>query len=230
MEKVQVIPAVIPQSYDDLSSALASLRGVSSTAHIDVCDGRFVPSVSWPVSGDAGEWAETVSQDRGLPFWEDFEFEFDLMVGNPLALALEAIEAGAARAVLHLEAAGFAEAFEALLVDGRAEIWVAGGARLNLEKHLATIGRAAGYQQMGIAKIGYQGQPFEPAALENVRVVRGAFPDLPIAFDGAVSEVTAGAIFSAGASRLVAGSAVALAENPAAAARSIRAAAAAATA
>jgi ribulose-phosphate 3-epimerase len=78
---------------------------------------------------------------------------------------------------------------------------------------------------MGIAKIGYQGQPFDPGSLENVRVVRAAFPDLPIAFDGAVSEATAPEIFAAGAGRLVVGSAIIGAENPRAAARAIEAAA-----
>lgn len=226
MEKNQIVPAVLAESYEDLSVTLARLRGVSGVAHIDVCDGRFVPSVSWPAGGDEGQWRRAVLQEEGLPLWESFEFEFDLMVSKPLALAREAVEAGASRVVLHLESVGYEEAFDALIADGRAEVSLAGGVGVDLSPHLERIGRAAGFQQMGIEKIGYQGQPFSPRALEGVRVVRDAFPELPLSFDGAVSEATAAAIVSAGVERLIVGSAIVRAEDPGAAARAIRRAAA----
>lgn len=222
---LQVVPAVIPESRDDLAENLARLRGVSPVVHVDVCDGKLVPSRSWPVSGDGGEWAAIVDQEEGLPMWESFEFEFDVMAEDPLALANEAIEAGAARIFIHLEASGTADAFASLLADGRAEIWLAGGAGLDLEPYLETIGRAAGFLQMGIEKIGFQGQPFSPRALDNVRAVREAFPELPIAFDGAVSVETAAAIVGAGATRLIVGSAIVGSENPREAAEEIEAAA-----
>jgi pentose-5-phosphate-3-epimerase len=225
MDEIRVVPAVIPESREELASALARLREASSLAHVDICDGRFVARASWPFSGDRGEWAAIVAQEDGLPLWERFEFEFDLMAANPLSLANEAIEAGASRLILHLAAPGAAEAFDALVADGRAEIWLAGGVGEDLAPHLGRIGRAAGFQQMGIEKIGFQGQPFAERALEGVQAVRAAYPDLPIAFDGAVSVETAGAIAAAGASKLVAGSAILKAENARAAAREIRAAA-----
>jgi ribulose-phosphate 3-epimerase len=225
MGDIQVIPAIIPESYDELAAMLARLRDASSLAHVDVCDGRFVARASWPFAGDRGEWAAVVAQDDGLPLWESFEFEFDLMAANPLALANESIEAGASRVILHLAAPGALDAFDALVADGRAEIWLAGGVGEDLAPHLSRIGRAAGYQQMGIEKIGFQGQPFAERALESVRAVRAAHPDLPIAFDGAVSIETAGAIAGAGASKLVAGSSILKAESARAAARDIRAAA-----
>lgn len=231
MPNVQVVPAVIPESCGDLATALAGLRGVSAVAHIDVCDGRFVPRSSWPFSGDAGEWRAAVAQDTGLPLWEDFEFEFDLLAANPLSIALEAIEAGAARVIVHLEAPGALEAFEALRADGRAEVWLAGGVGLDLSPHLEAIGRASGFQQMGITKIGFQGQPFDdesldgPAPCDGVVAIRAAFPELPIAFDGGVSAATAGAIARAGATKLIAGSSILKAEDPRAAAREIATAA-----
>lgn len=225
MQNFEVVPAVIPETFSDLSSALASLRGVAPLAHIDLCDGRFVPRASWPFSGDGGEWADAVSQVAGFPFWEDFSFEFDVMAANPFRLAREAIEAGASRVILHLEAPGALEAFDELLEDGRAEVWLAGGVGLDLSPHLGAIGRADGFQQMGISKIGFQGQPFDPASLDGVRTVRGAIPELPLALDGGVSAETAAAIVKAGALKLVAGSAVLRAEDPAAAIGEIAAAA-----
>jgi ribulose-phosphate 3-epimerase len=225
MAEILIAPAVIPESHDQLVAALAHISDASKIAHIDVCDGRFVRSTSWPVSGDDGSWGKMVVQEMGLPMWERFEFEFDLMAANPLHLAEECIEVGAARLILHLEAPGAIEAFEALLADGRAEVWLSGGVGLDLAPHMALVGRAAGFQQMGIAKIGFQGQPFESACLDAVRAVRAAYPELPIAVDGGVSAETAAEIVAAGATKLVVGSAVMGAEDPRAAAREILAAA-----
>jgi ribulose-phosphate 3-epimerase len=219
--EIPVVPAVIPESAQTLAVSLARLRGASSVVHIDVCDGRLTPEPSWPFSGDRGEWGAIVAQEDGLPLWEVFEFEFDLMVANPLAFAREAVEAGAARVTLHLGAPGAAEAFEALVADGRAGVWLAGGVDVDLDSHRGLVGRAAGYQQMGIRRIGFQGQPFDPAALDAVRAVRAAFPELPISFDGGVSAENAAAIAAAGATRLIVGSSVVRAEDPRAAAREI---------
>jgi ribulose-phosphate 3-epimerase len=221
MTDIRIVPAVIPESREDLAIALAQVVGVSSVAHVDVCDGRFVQSRSWPLEANAGEWERAVAQEEGLPLWERFEFEFDLMVGQPKVLALEAVEAGAARIILHLDAPGTPEAFEALRADGRAEVWLAGGVGLDLAPHLEAIGKADGFQQMGIRKIGFQGQEFDEASLDGVRTVRAAFPELPISVDGAVSADTAREIVEAGATKLVAGSAILRAENPREAAREI---------
>jgi ribulose-phosphate 3-epimerase len=70
---------------------------------------------------------------------------------------------------------------------------------------------------MGIEHEGQQGQPADPRAVELVRALREAHPDLPIQVDGGVNAEHIPALVEAGASRLVAGSAVFGVDNPAAA-------------
>jgi ribulose-phosphate 3-epimerase len=55
---------------------------------------------------------------------------------------------------------------------------------------------------------GFGGQRFEASVLEKVRAVRAARPGLRISIDGGINPSTAGAAVSAGATQLVAGSAV----------------------
>jgi ribulose-phosphate 3-epimerase len=55
---------------------------------------------------------------------------------------------------------------------------------------------------------GFGGQAFEGAVLEKVRAIRTARPDLRISIDGGINPSTAGEAHAAGASQLVAGSAV----------------------
>ncbi len=55
---------------------------------------------------------------------------------------------------------------------------------------------------------GFGGQKFEAAVLEKVRAVRSARPGVRISIDGGINPTTAGAAVAAGATQLVAGSAI----------------------
>ena len=63
-------------------------------------------------------------------------------------------------------------------------------------------------QCMGIARIGYQGQPFDERVLTQINQLRVKYPNLPISVDGGVNIETAALLKQAGATRLVAGSAI----------------------
>ncbi len=63
-------------------------------------------------------------------------------------------------------------------------------------------------QLMGIAHIGTQGQPFDERVIARAREARAKFPKLALAVDGGVSLANARSLLDAGASRLVAGSAI----------------------
>lgn len=65
---------------------------------------------------------------------------------------------------------------------------------------------------MGIATIGRQGEPFDERVIEKIKSIRAKYPDMVISIDGGVSFDTAPELIEAGATRLVAGSAIF--ENP----------------
>ena len=212
---MELAVACIPESFAAWRDFVTRVGSVSETLHLDVCDGKFVGSRSWPITGDGGEWRRFVSQEEGLPGWDDHDFEVDLMVADPGARFREFVEAGFVRVVVHWETLGpdYAENIEPITADGRADIWLAASPETDPSAYLPALGSFAGFQCMGITKVGFQGQPFEERALGVVRTVRAANPSLPIAVDGGVSLATAGAIAAAGATKLVVGSAILKAEN-----------------
>jgi ribulose-phosphate 3-epimerase len=63
-------------------------------------------------------------------------------------------------------------------------------------------------QFMGIAKIGYQGQPFDERVICRIKNLRGAHSEVIISVDGGVNLETAPLLLEAGADRLVVGSAI----------------------
>src|SRR3989344_3349064 len=81
---IKIIPAIMPDSYDDLVQKAGRVRGHVPLAHIDIMDGVFVRSKSWPyttggVKKDAHFFALS-AQDEGMPFWEALDYEIDFMI------------------------------------------------------------------------------------------------------------------------------------------------------
>ena len=84
----EIIPAILVREFHELKSTLSRLVGVAETVQIDFCDGVYVPSKTWPYTQGITEEGEPVDNDfqkiineeEGMPFWNDFEFEFHLMV------------------------------------------------------------------------------------------------------------------------------------------------------
>ena len=61
---------------------------------------------------------------------------------------------------------------------------------------------------MGIAKIGFQGEPFDERVLEKIKDFRDEYVDVTISVDGGVSLESAPRLVEAGVNRFVVGSAL----------------------
>ena len=100
----EIIPAIIPESFEDLKDKMALINGLTGIVQIDICDGKFVPSKSWPYVGDHDAmYRRVTTEEEGFPFWESMDFEVDLMVQNPETIVYDWINAGARRIVFHVE-------------------------------------------------------------------------------------------------------------------------------
>ena len=66
---------------------------------------------------------------------------------------------------------------------------------------------------MGIAKIGYQGQPFDSRVVAKIEDLRERYPDVTISVDGGVNFESAPKLIAAGVTRLVSGSTILNSKN-----------------
>lgn len=209
----EIIPAILPKDFTELQSGLASIRNHTSFVQIDVCDGEFVPSTTWPY-GDPDNFSKILSEESGMPFWEDFQFEFDLMVARPEEVVQDWIDAGATRIIIHNKST---EKLEDILLK-LDEFQVERGVALQISESPSDVAHLIDkidfIQWMGIAQIGKQGEPFAEEVVHKIRESRELFPDIMISVDGGVNFVTAKELASAGADRLVSGSAILKAEDP----------------
>ncbi len=219
---IEIIPAIMPDNYEDFASKATRVHGLAPLAQIDIMDGAFVKSKSWPYSegGTRKEphFVALMAQDEGMPFWEELDYEIDLMIGEPEKHIDEWLPLGASRLIFHIESIKDIDLFFAhdMWKDGARDI---GGEKVvelglainpdtSLDAILPYIPKIDFVQCMGIARIGYQGQPFDERVLERVNALRVAYPNMPISVDGGVNMETAALLKQAGATRLVAGSAI----------------------
>lgn len=192
--KVEIIPALLVRTKRDLEHGLERLQGVSAWVQVDFVGDNYL------------------EKEEYFPLWQEFSFEADLLLANQTKVAEAMVVLGAARVVVHAAGQEAAEALEVLqhyrTGDFKIEIGVALRAHDTPEALQTFEGLYDYVQVMGILHEGKQGEPFDPQALELIRKLRATHPMLIIQVDGGVTIDTAEALVAAGASRLVAGSAI----------------------
>ncbi len=209
---MQIIPAILPKSFEELEDRFADVRGLVPWVQVDVCDGSLTPTRTWPYQ-KAGksdmDFEEIVSEKKAFPFWEDLEFEAHLMVKNPERIISEWVSAGASRIIVQVEGTEhFEKCVEALA--GRVPLGVSIALDTPLETLEPIAKEVSVIQSMGwnFSNLGRQGIFIDEKVFERISQLRELYPDVIISVDGGVTLENAPRLLSAGAGSLVVGSAL----------------------
>jgi ribulose-phosphate 3-epimerase len=207
---VEIIPAILPKSFSELEQSLFLVRGLAKVVQIDICDGLFVPSSTVPYT-DRARFDRILKQEEGMPSWEDFDFEMDLMVNDSAKAADEWVRAGASRILIHIESPDDRAALEKLQpLRDEYGVSIDIGLAISLDTPLERLETLASFgstiQSMGIAKVGYQGEALDERVFDRISELARLYPQHVISVDGGVTLENAPKLASAGARRLVVGS------------------------
>ena len=212
----KIAPSILSADFASLGDEVARVASEADLLHVDVMDGHFVPNLTLgpPIV-------------KSLRKRTDLFLDCHLMVDNPGVLLADFAKAGADRCIVHVELGDPRPLFDELR---KMEVGV--GLTLNPETEVdAVLPYLTEIDLLLVMSVhpGFGGQSFIPEVLDKVRVARAAIDEqsLPveIEIDGGINVETAPSAAAAGVDILVAGSAVFHADDPAAAAREIRAAA-----
>lgn len=217
----EILPAVLAENLSEIEQELEAVRGRAKAVQIDIVDGALAPNRTWPYAGEEqrGEFERLSSQEQEFPCWQDFDFQFDLMLAHPEREIEAWVAAGASALIIHARADGAAEALRMLQDKRQGDYPVQVGIALLPDASPEALAPFEGLydfvQVMGIVKVGFQGEPFDPRTIELVRALKAENSGRIIQIDGGVSSGNARALIEAGADRLVVGSAIFKSEDPA---------------
>ncbi len=213
----EIIPAILEKNFGEIKNKLTALRENAKCAHIDICDGVFAPSVSWPFSSGGFEdfdFQKIMNEEEGMPFWEEFDFEFDLMVTDAVENFDLYLKLGPKRFIFHLGAQKNVEEFENFLegldmyIRDNVQIGLAFKPSDDLRLVSKLSPKVDFLHCLGSDRIGFQGEKFSDQALENIKFLKKNLPGVAISVDIGINLQNAKSILDAGASRLIVGSSI----------------------
>ena len=212
-----IVPAILEKNFTEIKNKLTVLRERAKCVQIDFCDGVFVESQTWPFASggfDDADFQNIMEEKEGMPFWEDFDFEFDLMVMDAVENFDSYMKLGPKRMIFHLSAQKSLEDFEQFLegldmyVRDTVEIGLAFKPSEDLDVVSKLSHKVDFLHVMGSDHIGIQGQEFSEKALRNIKFLKETLPGVVMSVDIGINLQNAEDILDAGADRLAVGSSI----------------------
>lgn len=212
---VLIAPSILSADFAALGQAVrATERGGADAIHIDVMDGHFVPNltVGPPV-------VQAIKRIAEVPL------DVHLMIEEPDNYLSAFAQAGADALSVHVEVLSKLQP----TINAIKELGIRAGIALNPSTPVTAIEVVAREVDLVLVMSvnpGFGGQAFIPQSLNKVRATRALLDQVgnpaPITVDGGVNLGNAAALVEAGASVLVAGSAIFGQDDPTEATRALR--------
>lgn len=205
MQNIQIIPAILSKSLQELEEKLILLKEAykflgldkKMMIQIDVCNSNFFKNFDFSIIEK---------------YNDTFDFEIDLMSINIDKINQRLNElrhSNFKRIIYHYEDLGekFSN-FEFENFSKGKKIGLALIPKTSTEEIKPYLNKINFVQFMGINEVGYQGSPFNSKVIEKIKKFRSQNSEIIISVDGGVNLKNAQSLIEAGANRLVFGSAI----------------------
>jgi len=200
---MQVTPAILPHSFEELRQKMDRICVVAGRVQIDLCDGKMGRETTWMPEGT-----------EKLPYLDTIDYEFDVMVYDWRTILPNILSLHIGRIVMHVDSFTEEDCVEIANICSGKQITLGLAVSNDVElEHFDELIRIVRHkyptifiQVMGIKHIGEQGQFFDESCIERILHLKKTFGDLTIQVDGGMRPETAPKVKEAGAETIVVGS------------------------
>lgn len=211
--RLKLAPSILSADFSDIASGIRKIEKVSDFLHVDVMDGHFVPNITMgPLV------VKALRKMTKLPL------DVHLMISNPDQFIPEFAKAGADIITVHAEACTHLHRSVWLVKGAGKKVGVA----LNPASSLSSVEHVLADIDLALLMTvnpGFEAQSFIPSVIPKIKLLRKMISEknlgTDIEVDGGINRETAPLVVNAGASILVAGSAIFHSKDPAKAAEDI---------
>jgi len=200
MNTIKIAPSLLSADFSRLAAEIATIEKGADILHLDVMDGHFVPNITFG--------PQIVKACRGV---SKLKFDCHLMIEEPQRYIDRFIEAGADMISVHYETEPHLQRALQMIRDGGAKAGIAINPASPAES-LTTSIEFCDFVLVMSVNPGFGGQRFIEPVVGKIRHIaqmileRGVAVEIEV--DGGIDSKTAPLVVAAGASILVAGSAV----------------------
>jgi len=197
---IKIAPSLLSADFSRLAEEIATIERDADVLHLDVMDGHFVPNITIgpPI-------VKALRAHSKLPF------DCHLMVSEPQRYIPAFLDAGANMISIHVETEPHLQRALQLIRDGGAMAGIAINPATAAET-LSTAIEFCDYVLVMTVNPGFGGQKFIEPVVPKIRQIAGLIRErgvsVSIEVDGGIDAKTAPLVVGAGATILVAGSAV----------------------
>jgi ribulose-phosphate 3-epimerase len=208
--KRRIAPSILAADFGRLREQVREVVDAGAEViHVDIMDGRFVPTLSM------GPPAVAALREF------DVILDVHLMIERPEQHVADFARAGASNIIVHAEATPHLH----YALQHIQEAGCTGGVALTPSTPVEALAEIRGELWSALCMTvnpGWGGQAFIPASLDKIRRLRAVIgPDVELEVDGGIDDETAGPCAEAGATLFVAGTSVFGSPDPGAAFRKV---------
>ncbi len=190
---VEVLPAILEKTFGPIQDKVDKLKGLTTCAHLDICDGIFVPETSWQEHERIKELGDAIKCD------------LHLMVEKPEQWVKRWDFNNVFRMTFHQEATYDVRRTAVLIRSLGKQVGVA----LKIETPVSAIYDIL--EEIDLVLLmaivpGAQGREFDARVVDKVKELRQHNSNIKIGVDGGITPIVASTLVAAGANVLVSGS------------------------
>ncbi|OGZ44870.1 MAG: hypothetical protein A3J54_00400 [Candidatus Ryanbacteria bacterium RIFCSPHIGHO2_02_FULL_45_13b] len=195
MSKIEIIPAINAKTFTDVEAKIRAVEPYVSWVHVDVADGSFTDVTLWHNPEDL------------FTLQTPLFIEIHLMIANIDERIQDWLQPIVRRIIFHRETSQNPE----VVIDAchrsdiRVGMAITPGSSTDIV--LPFLPKIDIVQTLAVVP-GRSGQVFQPDTLQKISALHNTCPACPIEVDGGINVDTIGSVVRAGASLLVAGSAI----------------------